>query len=64
MTIQHLEFNQFKVQTCCSLVADNILNSVCLILFQEIENGPSTMLGLQWEVSHFAISAMGAFSHL
>lgn len=28
-----------------------------------IENGSSTMLNVQWEVSRFAISVMGAFSH-
>lgn len=45
-------------------VTDSTLKMCGFALFQVIENGSSMMLSLQWEVSHFAISAMGAFSHL
>lgn len=45
-------------------VTGSTLKMCVFTLFQVIENGSSMMLSLQWEVSHFAISAMGAFSRL
>lgn len=58
----------FLLKVCASSLSsekEEQRDEMCVFtLFQVIENGPSTMLSLQWEVSHFAISAMGAFSHL
>lgn len=44
-------------------VTGSTLKMRIFTLFQVIENGPSRMLSVQWEVSHFVISAMGASSH-